>query len=58
MGEYFTKEEMREHGTQHGTNKAFERYFRSDAGPKRDIYQKVWELQGGKVIEFKDVGQR
>jgi integrase len=57
MAEYFTKEEMREHGTQHGTNKAFERYFRSEAKPKREIYKKVRELQeknkkAGKVIRM------
>lgn len=48
MGEYFSAEEMRQHGTQHGTNKAFERYFRSDAKPKREIYEKVRELARGK----------
>jgi hypothetical protein len=48
MGEYFTKEEVREMGTQHGTNKAFERYFRTDVKPKRTFYEKVRELQGEK----------
>ncbi len=41
MAEYFTKDEMREHGTMHGTNKAFERYFQREAAPSRAIYEKL-----------------
>ena len=48
MGEYFNKEEIRDMGTQHGTNKAFERYFRTDVKPKRTFYEKVREMQEGK----------
>ena len=41
MAEYFTKEEMREHGTRHGSNKAFERYFQHEAKPSRAIYEQI-----------------
>lgn len=41
MAEHFTKEEMREHGTMHGTNKAFERYFQREAAPSREIYERI-----------------
>lgn len=41
MAEYFTKEEMRQHGTMHGTNKALERYFQREAAPSREIYEKI-----------------
>jgi len=53
IGEHFSMDQVRDHGTQHGTNKAFERYIRSDTKPKRQIYEKVREIQTGKVIAFK-----
>ena len=43
MAEYFSPEEMRQHGTMHGTNKAFERYFQRSASPSRAIYEKIRE---------------
>lgn len=47
MGEYFTEEQIKRDATQHSTNKAFARYFRSDAAPKRAIYDKINKLRAG-----------
>jgi len=41
MAEFFTKDELREHGTMHGTNKAFERYFQREHAPSREIYNQI-----------------
>lgn len=46
MREFFTKEEMRAHGTMHGTNKALERYFQGEAAPSRKIYEKIRSSSG------------
>ena len=53
MGEYFSPEEIKNHATQHRTNKAFERYFQHENEPKRAIYEKINQLRKGV-----DVGQR
>jgi len=47
VSEYFSMDEMQRDGTQHGSNKAFQRYCRTGSVPKRTIYEKVAELQGG-----------
>lgn len=55
LGEHFSKEELREHGTMHGTNKAFDRYVQSEKkGGNLKIFKKAKELQSGKVIPLQD----
>lgn len=45
LGEHFTREELREGGTMHGTNKAFERYMQKQAEPSRRIYEKARQMR-------------
>ncbi|MCF8065240.1 MAG: hypothetical protein K9K65_12815 [Desulfarculaceae bacterium] len=55
LGQHFSKEELRDHGTMHSTNKAFERYMQYQAAPSRKIYEKARELASGgkaKVIKL------
>ena len=54
ISKHFSKEELRDHGTMHGTNKAFERYMQGDVTPSKAIYAKVRQLieRRGKVIPF------
>lgn len=39
MAAQFSREELKNHGTMHGTNKAFDRYCQREAAPSREIYQ-------------------
>ena len=39
MGEFFTRDQMKDHGTMHATNRAFERYMQHQAAPSRQIYE-------------------
>ena len=41
MGAYFTREDLKDHGTMHATNKAFERYMQHQAAPSRKIYETI-----------------
>jgi integrase len=47
IGQYFTKEEMRDHGTMHATNKAFERYMQHETAPSLKIYEMARKMRGG-----------
>lgn len=49
---HFTREELREHGTMHATNKAFERYVQTKKNDSKRIYQKVSEMRG-EIINLK-----
>ncbi len=53
MAEHFTKEELRENGTMHATNKAFERYMQTKKNDSKRIYQKVNEIRG-EIINIKE----
>jgi hypothetical protein len=44
LSEHFSKEELREHGTMHSTNKAFDRYVQKETAPSRDVYKKAREI--------------
>ncbi|NDV19082.1 tyrosine-type recombinase/integrase [Pseudodesulfovibrio sp. JC047] len=53
LSEHFSRDELRESGTMHGTNKAFERYMQKEATPSRNIYAKARQLsekKKGKII--------
>jgi len=52
LGEHFGKDELRQNGTMHGTNKAFERYVRGEAKPQRAITEKLTEMRGKSVRRF------
>ena len=41
MAAIFSKEELKTHGTRHGTNKAFERYCQAEAAPSLNIYEEL-----------------
>ena len=53
LAEHFTKEELRENGTMHATNKAFERYMQSKKTNSKKIYQKVSDMRG-EIINLKE----
>lgn len=40
-----TPEQIKNHGTMHSTNKAFERYFQRKAEDSRKVYQTAADLQ-------------
>jgi len=46
LAEHFTKEELRDSGTMHATNKSFERYMQSKKNDSKRIYQKVSKMRG------------
>jgi integrase len=54
LGQSFSKEQLREHGTMHGTNKAFERYVQTEAGSSRELYKAAREStqKEGKIIDL------
>ena len=41
LKQFYTKEQIKNHGTGHETSKAFERYFGDEAKPSLDIFQKA-----------------
>lgn len=57
LGEHFGKDELRQNGTMHGTNKAFERYVRGEAKPQRAITQKLNEMRAGRVVSIPGVSR-
>ena len=54
LGKYFSTEELREHGTMHKTNKAFDRYCQGKQTESLKVYQKVREMQAkkGKILKI------
>ena len=46
LAKYFTREELRENGTMHSSNKAFERYVQTKRNNSKRIYQKACDLRG------------
>lgn len=48
MGEYFTRDDLRDHGTMHSTNKAFDRYMQHQAAPSKKIYEAIERLRKAK----------
>jgi integrase len=57
LSEYFTEDEIQD-STQHKTNKAFRRYFRANAEPKRNIYTKISQLRGRDNVGQKLAGNK
>ena len=53
LSEYFTKEQLRESGTMHATNQAFERYMQTQKNDSLKVYQKAQEIKKGKVVKLK-----
>jgi hypothetical protein len=53
LAEHFTREELREHGTMHATNKAFDRYVQTKKNDSEKIYRKVIEMRGD-LINLKE----
>ena len=49
LGENFSPEELKQSGTMHSTNKAFERYFRAEKSKSIDIYETIRKKQNGYV---------
>jgi len=52
---YFSPEEIKE-ATMHGTNTAFQRYFKKDISQLEEVYEKAGggkdnEMEAGKVVE-------
>lgn len=45
LAKYFTLQELRENGTMHSSNKAFERYVQTKRNDSKKIYQKANELR-------------
>jgi integrase len=41
LREYFSPEEIKQYGTTHSTNKAFERYFQHELGDQEKIFKKA-----------------
>jgi hypothetical protein len=59
MTEFFGRDEIRDHATKHGTNKAFDRYCQGEVKPSLSIYDKLKENakdKGGKVIRLSGAG--
>jgi hypothetical protein len=52
LGDYFSKEELREHGTLHSTNKAFDRYLQTESKASIKIYEKAREIGKKQVLDF------
>jgi hypothetical protein len=46
LAKHFSLEELRENGTMHSSNKAFERYVQTKRNNSKKIYQKASELRG------------
>jgi hypothetical protein len=53
LGNHFSKEELREFGTMHASNKAFERYVQNERDKSIRVYEKVQEMKEGRVIDIK-----
>jgi len=49
LGAHFSAEELRDYGTMHATNKAFERYMQHKAAPSTKVYRKLQELKAKKA---------
>ena len=49
LSKHFSLEQLRQHGTMHGTNKAFERYARGEVQPSTDIYSKLRKMADSKA---------
>ena len=56
LSQLFTKEELREHGTRHSTNKAFERYMQVESSSSLKIYEASSKIGEGKdkkkILDF------
>lgn len=48
MTEFFSRDEIRDHATRHGSNKAFDRYCQGEFRPSMSIYAKLRENARGK----------
>ena len=51
LAKHFTLEELRENGTMHSSNKAFERYVQTKRNDSKKIYQKANDLRN-QIINF------
>ncbi len=60
LSEFFTVEQLRESGTMHATNKAFERYMQGRKTQTVSVYEKAREIQKAKakVIKFNKKSRR
>ena len=54
IGETVSREDLKEHGTMHSTNSAFERYMQTEKTKSLKVYQQIKELKEGKVVQFKN----
>ena len=52
LSEHFSKEQLRESGTMHSTNEAFERYMQSKKNDSLKVYQKVREIKEGIIVRI------
>lgn len=52
MAAKFSRQEVKDHGTTHGTDKAFDRYCQAEAAPSREIYQTLANAR--KVVKIED----
>ncbi|MBI9085980.1 MAG: hypothetical protein JEZ11_20440 [Desulfobacterales bacterium] len=52
LAEHFTKDELRESGTMHATNQAFERYMQAKKNDSLIVYKKSQEIRT-KILELK-----
>lgn len=47
LSAYFSEEELRNHGTMHGTNSAFRRYMQTEGQPSLKVYAKMRDVAEG-----------
>ena len=52
LAEHFTKDELRESGTMHATNQAFERYMQARKNDSLNVYKKSLEIRA-RILEIK-----
>ena len=48
LAAHFGRDELRDHGTMHGSNRAFDRYVQGQVEPRRNIYESARGLNKGK----------